>query len=121
MTKSQKIWLGILTFLPFVLVILYVLVLFGTLFFSFSYMEQNHDEPEHLFLGGIGVMIVSLILAILLNIGLLIYYIIHAYNNKKFDSTLKLIWILVFLFGSGVGPIIYYFVEILPNERETSD
>lgn len=121
MTKSQKIWLGILSFLPIVLIFLYIFVLFGTLIFGFTYMEHNHDEPEQLFLGGFALMFICIILAILLNLGLLVFYIIHAYKNKKFDSNLKLIWILVFLFGSGIGHIIYYFVEILPSGKETSD
>jgi len=84
-------------------------------------MGQNYEEPDHLFLSGFGIMFVCLMLAVLLNLGLLVFYIIHAYKNEKFDSNLKLIWILVFLFGSGIGHIIYYFVEILPSGRETSD
>jgi len=121
MTKSQKIWLGILTFLPIVLIIIYVIILFGTLFFTFSEIDQGHQDPSYLFTGGFAFMFICMLAAVLLSLGLLVFYIIHVYKNEKFDSTIKLIWILVFLFASGIGPIIYYFVEILNGERKTSD
>ena len=84
-------------------------------------MDGTHNDGVGFLVSGIWVAVLCLILAVLLNIGLLVYYILHAYKNEKFDNTLKLIWILVFLFGNGIGTIVYYFVEIVPNGRKTSD
>jgi heme/copper-type cytochrome/quinol oxidase subunit 2 len=121
MTKSQKIWLGVLTFLPFLFMILYVFLFLGTFFFGFVEMERTHDDGAGIFVSGILIAILFLFLGLILNIGLLVYYILHAYKNEKFDNTLKLIWVLIFLFGGGIGSIVYYFVEIVPNGRKTSD
>lgn len=121
MPRSGKIWLGILTSLPIVCFLAYIVILFGTLFFTFSEIELGKQDPSYLFVDGFKWMFLSLFLAILTGIGLLIYYIIHVVKNQKFDNTMKLIWILVFLFANGIGTIIYYFVEILPSGRETSD
>ncbi len=121
MTKSGKIWLGVLTFLPVLFMILYILLFLGTLFYSFSEMEGTYDNGAGSLVSGIWIAVLCLFLGVLLNIGLLVYYILHAYKNEKFDNTLKLIWILVFLFGNGIGTIVYYFVEIVPSGRKTSD
>ncbi|NQY07428.1 MAG: PLDc N-terminal domain-containing protein, partial [Flavobacteriaceae bacterium] len=55
------------------------------------------------------------------SVGLLVYYIIHAVKNQKFDSNQRLMWILILVLAGMIGNIIYYFVEILPSKPKTNN
>jgi hypothetical protein len=109
--RNQNILLGIFTFLPF--------VFFPIIFFQiFSFVvnmvaTSEHREPEaaDVFLG-ISSFVVPIILASLLSIGLLIFYIIHAATNKKIEGIEQLLWILLFIFFGIVAFPIYWFIRI---------
>lgn len=125
MTRRKKIWLGILTFLPLLFVIIYI-ICFAVYMFSFvNVLEAQAGDPEvadpTIFFGMFGIMFFMIFLSIISTIALLIYYIIHANGNPKFDSNQKLIWILILVLASGIGNIIYYFVEILPKEKTSTN
>ena len=87
MSTSNKIWLGILTFLPFVLFIV--------------------------FLPLIAAGIISLIITI--------YYIVLANSNVKNDTAKKIMWTIILIIVSWIGCIVYYFVEILPSDKQVSE
>lgn len=114
MTKSAKILVGIFSILPIILFGIYIILAFS-MFFSIMQnpMELEGDNfPPSIFFRG---MIPAFIVAILMGItafGLLIYYIIHAVNNKNIDGNERLIWILVFIFAGMVGFPIYWYMRI---------
>ena len=112
MTKQKKLWLGIFTFLPTLFIILY-LVSFFFMFMGITADQIDESDPAGFF-ASFGLMFIFLLFAILLGLGVMIYYIIHAANNKAFSDTNRLIWILVLIFASGVGSIVYFFVNIYP-------
>lgn len=116
MSSSSKIWLGILTFLPFVLFIVY-LTLFLTLFLeSIHQMDQSHhDEFPVQFIRNIFIVFIPLIIAGVISLILTIYYIVHANNNVKNDTAKKIMWTVILIFVSSIGCVVYYFVEIVPN------
>ncbi|HYJ37009.1 MAG TPA: PLDc N-terminal domain-containing protein [Chitinophagaceae bacterium] len=114
MTRSSKIFLGFLTFLPFILFAIYIAV-FTTFFFEV--IRHQNVEPEFVF-AEVYPIIVSAVLLGLSSLGLLIYYIIHAVNNKKIDSSERLVWILVFLFAGMIGFPIYWYMRVW---KETTD
>jgi Phospholipase_D-nuclease N-terminal len=109
MTRGSKITLGILTFLPFVLMFVY--------FFSIGFLvrdailHQDESSPFPILADVFWLVIVALVMG-LLCFGLLIYYIIHVINNKFIESNEKLLWVLVFLFASIVGFPIYWYMRI---------
>ncbi len=110
MSRSQKLFLGIVTFLPFILFAIYI-ALFITLFFNFFQQPPAVEDPGFFF-GNFYPLIVIGILMALSSIGLLIYYLIHAINNKQLESTERLVWILVFLFAGMIGFPIYWYMRI---------
>ncbi|WP_034058734.1 PLDc N-terminal domain-containing protein [Lacinutrix jangbogonensis] len=120
MTKTRKIWLGILTFLPLVFLITYFIFFFLFIFKTFGNihrleaMENNPGQFPAEFMANFAIMFLFIILSSFLSLGLLIYYIIHANNNIANDSNKKLMWTLILIFTSSIGSIVYYFVEILP-------
>lgn len=114
MSSSSKIFLGILTVLPFFLIAIYIFAFFS----SFMHIieasathENNPSMPQDFFKNFIGLMIL-IFTAALLSLGLLIYYIIHAVNNKGIDSNERLVWILIFVFAGMIGFPIYWYMRI---------
>ena len=117
MTRSKKIWLGILTFLPIFCMMLYF-VFFFFFFFGIYTSEKtgNTSEVSPVFFANFGLMFLFIILAVISGLAMMIYYIIHANSNPKFDSNQKLMWILILVLASGIGSIVYFFVEIVPKK-----
>jgi len=123
MKKSTKLWLGILTFLPVIFISVF-LFLFITLFLSNIYNFENIENNLRVdFIRSMIISFIFLVIAVIIKLGLLIYYVIHVSDNQKNDSTKKIMWILILVFVGTIGSIIYYFMEILPlpdNKSETA-
>lgn len=122
MSTSSKIWLGILTFMPFILFVVY-LTLFITVFLgSIHHLEQNHhDEFPVQFIRDIFLVFIPLIVAVIISLIITIYYIVHANNNVKNDTAKKIMWTVILIFVSSIGCLVYYFVEILPSDNQLNN
>jgi hypothetical protein len=114
MSKNTKILVGILTILPFISFI------FG-IWLSISVITQfdhSSNAPDTAALRGLASFAIILGFAILLSIGLLIYYIVHAVNNKSLSSEERLMWILLFVFISTIAFMIYWILRIWQDKSE---
>ncbi|MBE16226.1 MAG: PLDc N-terminal domain-containing protein [Dokdonia sp.] len=126
MKKSTKISMGILAFLPLILLLSYFAFFVGIFIELFSMAESANNNqltstaPEHLFSRYMIGVIVLMGLMLLSSLTLLIVYIIHIMNNPKLkqNTTLQLIWALVVLFGSFIGAIVYFIIEIYPTASQ---
>lgn len=80
--------------------------------------EMEDDAAPLAFFGGLGIFLLLIFLAVLLSLGSLIFYIIHASQNPNLkQNNLLVVWILLFVFASGLGQLIYWIIEIL-NKKE---
>ncbi|MCB0475856.1 MAG: PLDc N-terminal domain-containing protein [Flavobacteriaceae bacterium] len=117
MKSSTKILLGILTFAPFVLILIYIFYLFLAFIpTAIRAGEANEEVPTALF-GSISVMILLIVLMIVIRLSVTIYYIVHASNNPKNESGTKIMWIVLLILVGTITSIVYYFVEILPSKE----
>ena len=120
MKKSTKIWLGILTFLPMFLIFAYIFYIFTSFIPTAIRLENSHQEvPIELF-QSISVMILFIVLAVIIKMGIMIYYIVHASNNAKNENNTKIMWIVLLVLVGTISSIVYYFLEILPS-KDNSD
>ena len=122
MSRSGKFWLGIFTFLPFVLFIVY-LILFFTLFLeSIHHLDKNHhDEFPIKFIRDLFIVFIPIIIAGIISLIVTIYYIVHANNNVRNDTAKKIMWTVILVFVNGIGSIVYYFEEILPSNNKLKE
>src|SRR5688572_21550764 len=97
MSQENKTVSGILSFLPLVAFIAYMIVFFSFIFNVMPELDRNYDEEEIIFPYLFNMIIFAIILGIV-SLGVLVYFIIHAVNNKTIDSTERLVWILIFIF-----------------------
>jgi len=115
MSASAKIGLGIITLLPIICIGLYIIFFIQT-FFSIARFSSAHDpsqnlSPDFFFTNFFGIIVFAM-LSGLLSLGLMIYYIVHAINNKTIDSNERLIWILIFIFAGMIGFPVYWYMRI---------
>src|SRR5690554_1758224 len=117
MGHSKKVFLGILTFLPLILLLGYFVIFFK---FFLTMMSNTSDNPFHqdempvMFFANLFWMFVLIGLSVLISLGIMIYYIIHANKNPRLDSNQKIMWTLILIFVNSIGSIVYYFMEIIP-------
>ncbi len=120
MNHSSKILLGIITFLPIVLTGL-ILSAALTLVFQEVSSGTHLQEADPAFLFGNVFYIIGLASIIgLLSVGLMIFYIIHVLNNKAIDKTLQVVWILILIFTSGIGTMVYWYMNIWRDPAPSS-
>ncbi len=118
----NKFWQAFFALAP---IIIFFIIMLGYFAFIFSILsnipelERSHDGPPELIFSWLGIFLVVLFLVILLSIASLIFYIVHAVQNPNLrKNNLLLLWILLFVFVSGLGQLIYWLVEIVAKRNE---
>ena len=109
--RNQNIVLGIFTFLPFILFPIIFIQVFGFVINLIATSEHSEPEATDVLLG-ISSFLVPIILASLLSLALLIFYIVHAATNKKLEGVEQLMWILLFIFFGIIAFPIYWLMRV---------
>ena len=111
MSRSKKIIIGLLSLLPIVFIAIY-LVQFYTLFINM--LEWGaYDEPDpREFMRTFMPLFLLILIKVLISLGLLIYFLINAINNKKIDSGERIVWILTFIFVGFIAFPLYWYMRI---------
>ncbi|MEX0290427.1 MAG: hypothetical protein AB3N14_15075 [Flavobacteriaceae bacterium] len=120
----NKFWQGFFALAP-LLVILVAIGAYISFFLSLMQnsmeMEGSGDPSRSFIMGGIGFFMFFIFLAIILSLSSLIFYILHAVQNPNLkENNLLVVWILLFIFISGIGQLIYWIVEIVSKRNKTS-
>jgi len=122
MTRTKKIFIGLLAFLPLIASAVFLIFFFTSFFPEIVKMDHEHGDvtPEFFFSNMMG-FIACVIALIFVQLGLMIYFIIHAMNNKRVKNEERIIWVLVFIFASTIGFPIYWGIRIWPEEKPESN
>ena len=120
MLNNSKLqaFLAIAPMLLFGLMIIGYFVFFFTMIMQVENFDENAEisnEPPFAFFAGFGIFFVMIMLTVLLSLCSLIYFILHAakYPNLEANtSNMRLVWILIMVFVSGIGQLIYWIAEI---------
>lgn len=80
---------------------------------------HGEEQPPLAFIGGLGLFLFVIFLVVLLSLGSLIFYIVHAAQNPNLrENNLLVVWILLFVFANGLGQLIYWIIEILNKKNQ---
>lgn len=114
MKSSTKFWLGLFTFLPLALLILFFVFFFTVFFENIMELEQHNGEFPIEFAQSLIWIVLLIVFMGIIGLGIKIYYIVHTNNNSENDTNKKVMWTLILIFTGIIGSIIYYFIEITP-------
>ena len=68
-------------------------------------------------LGNVAWFIGFIMFLILVSLGSLLFFIVHAVQNPNLkESNLLIVWILLFIFIGGLGQLVYWLVEIVSKK-----
>jgi hypothetical protein len=114
MTKSKKIWIGILTILPGFLFAGYILFIIISVLGTISMQAAGHnmDEPPMGFMIMMPLAMFIFFLGFALTTAMTIYHVIHISKDNTMSSNDKLIWILVVILLNWLGDVAYWYVKI---------
>lgn len=105
MERASKIWLGIFTFLPLVLLAVYLV------FFAFLVKDILLYGDDIALMGDVGVALLLMLGIGIIGFGLFVYYIIHVINAKS-DGNEKLLWLLLFFVANIFAFPVYFYLRI---------
>lgn len=118
MSKLKKIILLIFTLYPIVFMIAYFMFMVATTFTIFS----SFDEPSSI--GGGSMMFTAMpavflcfFLSAIISIILTVIYIIMMVKNENIQSDMRIIWVLVILFGGMIAMPIYWHLYIWKDKK----
>ena len=117
----SKFWQGFFAIAP---IILGVVAIFGYFIFVFSIFsniqefESNSNVSASFIFGNMLWFFILIMLIVCISLGSLIFYIVHAVQNPNLkENNLLIVWILLFVFVSGIGQLIYWLVEIVSKQK----
>jgi len=118
---KSKFWQAFFALAPFVSLILIFIAYAIFLITVLNTVPQGGDKPDPVALfGGVGVMVFAIFTIFLISMASLVFYIVHAaYNPNLRHNNLLILWILLFLFTSGLGQFIYWIVEIVNKPQQS--
>ena len=112
LSQGQKILVGILTLLPFLFIPYIIFQIFSFVMTAISSDSMGVDPQPEVIFAAVFSFIVPIILLALLSMGLFIFYVIHAVNNKNMETAERIIWVLFFFFVGFLVLPVYWFVRI---------
>lgn len=113
MTKSKKIWLGILSILPGFIFAAYGVFIFATVFGTLIYQEANPgNEPPMAMFIMMPVAVLIFFVGFALTTAVTIYHCIHISKDETMSSNDKLMWILIVVILNWIGDIVYWYMKI---------
>jgi hypothetical protein len=119
MSTSKKLLLGLFSLLPMLSLAIYFVAFFS---FFITAIRSSHDPDvfPQLMLEHLGSIIAVALLMVISKLGTLIYFLIHAVNNRVVDSTERIVWILVFIFAGMIGFPVYWYMRIWKEPQALS-
>jgi len=118
LSATWKTVIGILTIVQ-LFAMLFIAIWFFTQFLPVLPDLSNEAAKEYV-LVSMGGFIVGAIVLTFFELGILIFYIIHAGTNRFISGIMKAVWIILLLVFGPVAEVIYFFMEIVPKKSMTA-
>lgn len=113
MTRRRKLILGALTAWPTLYIFLFIAVIASMMFAGPLMDEAGGTEALNgLMAGGFGLIFIGHIGTMLLQFGLLFFFLFHVFKRKDLETNTQLLWALLIFMGGPIGQMIYWWKEI---------
>lgn len=118
MTNRYKIFTGILSVMPIILFLVYIIMFIISITSIVAKADSFENDPFAVF-STFGTIFIALICFALFALADLIFFLMHAINNKSLKDNERIIWVLVFVFAGMIGYPIYWYMRIYTQELPT--
>lgn len=117
-SKSGKIFIGVLTIGQLFLSLLIVVWIFASFLPVVS--DSSSPELESRIVMSLGKFVIAGIILGMISLALFVFYIIHAGTNKQISTAMRVVWVLLLFFIGSIVQVVYFFMEIVPEESLTA-
>ncbi|GMN09293.1 hypothetical protein MTsPCn9_02510 [Croceitalea sp. MTPC9] len=119
---NSKFWQGFFALAPILIGVLAIIFYFFFIFNLITSIEANQamdaNTSASIILGNFAWFFGFVMLTILISVSSMIFFIVHAVQNPNLkENNLLIVWILLFVFVSGIGQLIYWIVEIISKRK----
>ncbi len=116
----NRFWQAFFALAPLISLFLILCGYFGFIFILIANNGDLHGANEMEVLGSVFSFLGLIALVVLISLGSLVFYIVHAAQNPNLHgNNMLLVWILLFIFANGIGQLVYWIVEILGKPKTT--
>lgn len=109
-TPLGKLVAGLLTMLPLVLFVLFIIAMFGGLY-NPDPLTIEGNKPN-LMLLNLGYAMLLLVLFAITSLAMTVYYLVHIVNNQRLEGGQRLFWALFTLLMGPLGCLLYWVFQI---------
>lgn len=81
---------------------------------------QDESIMREAILGSMRGILFWVIFLSVLSLIILVFYIVHAGTHRKLSTTMKVVWIVLFLLFGSFVEVVYFFMEIVPEQSMTA-
>ena len=113
LNKPGKIILGIVTFLPLLLAIS---IIGFVIFHFFSMFFSQEPAMPMMYFSYLSYLLPYIFPAILLSLGLFIFYVVHIIQNASLDAEKRILWIVITFMAYALATPIYWYVHVWKHE-----
>lgn len=118
MKRGAKLLLGVLSFMPLALLIIYVGLMIPKIADLIAMQQlQPPQASATYFLSHFSSLLLLVIVSLIINISLIIYYLLHLITRTNASNGEKALWIVIFAFVSIIALPIYFFAHIAQNSK----
>ena len=121
---QNKFWQAFFALAPIITFFIAISFYLGALIYFFSHMPELESSPNVLasvILGNIWIFMIFIFMAVLISMGSLVFYIVHAVQNPNLkENNLLLVWILLFIFLGGISQLLYWIIEVVNKRNKTA-
>lgn len=120
MKRSNKIWLGILAFLPLVIsffIIGLVIKNFVGLF-GLALADATAEMAGSYILKDYTIIILMSVLLSFLNLLQMIIFIILSMKNKRIENNGKILYVICLVIFTTITAIVYYLLEVVRSNKD---
>ena len=120
----NKFWQAFFALAPIIigiLSIIYYIYFVINLVTDIEAAEATGNVSASMILGNIAWFMTFIAFVVVICLGSLIFYIVHAVQNPNLKgNNMLIVWILLFFFFSGIGQLTYWIVEIVGKQDTLS-
>lgn len=119
---NSKFWQAFFALSPILIGILAIVFYFFFFFNLITNIEANEAMDAgtsiSMILGNFAWFFGFIGLTIIISVSSMIFFIVHAVQNPNLkENNLLIVWVLLFVFVSGIGQLIYWLVEIVGKRK----
>lgn len=119
----NKFWQAFFALAPIIIgifsIIIYILFVINLVTDIQEVEAMGQDPTPQMILGNIAWFMGFIIFLILIGLGSLIFYIVHAVQNPNLQgNNMLIVWVLLFFFFGGISQLIYWIVEIVGKRNQ---